>query len=204
MKFYTQTQLLPPSVDVISTAIASLTTLSKAQRRPAFGSIFLLNNIGYLIQYLVVSPRSSAVPALFAKPTIDALGSGFRTAKAAYFESNFSPLIQALADDTKDRGVIGTGKSSTKEKLVKFFDILEEITERHRMVNILQDDIDSREQVADEVLRVIVPSLQRFLQKQRDKSRCQKLLVVPAPWLIHFLLQIHKNVIFYRTYYFVC
>ena len=32
--------------DVISTALTSLTTISKTSRRPAFGAIFLLNNIG--------------------------------------------------------------------------------------------------------------------------------------------------------------
>jgi exocyst complex protein 7 len=157
--------------DVISTILSSLTTLSKANKRPAFGSIFLFNNVGFLLQRLVVAPQTLELPSMLSQATVDLLNSNFRIAKAGYFDSNFSPLLQALTEDPKEtRGVIGTGKSSTKEKLTKFFDLLEEVSERHKMARVLEDGEYGREQIADEVVKLVVLSLQGFMQKHRDKS----------------------------------
>jgi exocyst complex protein 7 len=160
---------------VINTVISALSALSNAQKRPAIGSIFLLNNVAYLVQHLVVAPRSPALSALIPKPAFGLLNSNSRTAKAGYFDSNFSPLLQALTDDPKGGGVMGTGRSSTKDKLTKFYDLLEEVAERHRMARVLEDDVDQREQIEDEVVRLILPSLQRFMQKNKDKSEQTRL-----------------------------
>lgn len=141
--------------------LSTLTTLSRSSRRPAFGSIFLLNNTNYLLGAL--SSRQGVGP-LLPRPTREALQSAFRTAKAGYYDSNFSPLMLALSDD-RDRG-----KSAMKEKLTRFFDLLEEVTERHRMVRVLEDDDEGRETLADEVVKLVVPSLQRFTQKTREKD----------------------------------
>jgi exocyst complex protein 7 len=156
--------------DVIATVTSTLSMLSNAQKRPAFGSIFLLNNVAYLVQRLAVAPQTPALSALLPKPATDLLNSNSRTAKAGYFDSNFSPLLQALTDDPKGGGVMGTGRSSTKDKLTKFYDLLEEVTERHRVAKVLEDDVNQREQIEDEVVRLVLPSLQRFMQKNRDKS----------------------------------
>ncbi|KAJ8517884.1 hypothetical protein ONZ45_g4972 [Pleurotus djamor] len=152
--------------DVITTAVNSLSTLSRAQRRPSMGSIFLLNNISYLRQHIILAPRHEGLLDLLSKPTQDAINSNFRTAKAAYFDSNFSPLMQALTDDPKEKG----GKSVTKEKFTRFFDLLEEVVERHKLGKVLEDDEDGREVIADEVVKLVVPSLQRFTSKHREKE----------------------------------
>lgn len=157
------------SVDVVNTVIGSLLTLSRTNKRPAFGSIFLLNNISYLRSKMLVQPRTD-VPSLLSKPTQDVLNSSFRTAKAGYFDSNFSPLMQTLLED-KDKS-----KSATKEKFTRFFDALEEVAERHRLARVLQDDREGRETIKEEAVKLVVPSLQRFTQrtagKEFSKSEC--------------------------------
>lgn len=150
-------------VDVVNTVIGSLLTLSRTNKRPAFGSIFLLNNVSYLRTKLLTHPRSN-IPALLSKPTTDALTSAFRTAKAGYFDSNFSPLMQTLLED-KDKS-----KSATKEKFTRFFDALEEVAERHRLARVLQDDRESRETIKEEAVKLVVPSLQRFTQRTAGKE----------------------------------
>jgi len=159
-----QTILEHFTYDVVTMIINTLQALSKSNRRPAFGSIFLLNNISYLLTHLLLKPQSPEIPALLSKPAQDILRSNFRTAKAAYFDSNFSPLLQTLADD-KDKS-----KSVTKEKFTRFFDLFDEVAERHQLARVLHDDDEGRETVSDEAVKLVVPSLQRFIQKNMGKD----------------------------------
>lgn len=151
--------------DVVTNAINSLNTISRI-RRSAFGSIFLLNNISYLRHHLLLQPRHPELLSLFSQPTIDAINSNWRTAKAAYFDTNFTPLMQTITDDPKEK----SGKSQAKEKFTRFFDLLEEVVERHRMAKVLDEDREAREAVADEIVMLVVPSLKRFTQKQKEKE----------------------------------
>ena len=145
--------------------MTSLTALSRTQRRPSVGSVFLLNNVAYLHTHLL-NP-DSPIRSLLSRPTQDTLQSSFRMAKAAYFDSNFTPLIQALADD---REKSGGGRAAMKEKFTRFFDLLEETKERHMLIRVLEDDDENRRMLTDEVVRLVVPSLQRFTQKTREKE----------------------------------
>ena len=157
--------------DVVVTLMGSLNALSVAGRRPQMGSIYLLNNISHLRNRLLDAPESS-IDEFLSKPTQDILNSNFRTAKAAYFDSNFSPLIQALADE-KERsgGLVGGGKSAIiKEKWSRFFDSLEEVSERHRVARVLADDPDGRSLLQEEVVRLVIPALLRFTQKNKEKE----------------------------------
>ncbi|KAJ3566509.1 hypothetical protein NP233_g6959 [Leucocoprinus birnbaumii] len=151
--------------DVVTTAINSLNTISRI-RRTAFGSIFLLNNISYLRHHLLLQPKHPDLLSLFSQPAIDAINSNWRTAKAAYFDTNFTPLMQTITDDPKEK----SGKSQAKEKFTRFFDLLEEVVERHRMAKVLDEDREAREAVADEIVMLVVPSLKRFTQKQKEKE----------------------------------
>ncbi|TFK18960.1 exocyst complex component, exo70 subunit [Coprinopsis marcescibilis] len=152
--------------DVVATAITSLTTISRTARRPAYGSIFLLNNVSYLRAFLLDDPRSNSIPKLLSSSAKDLLNSNYRTAKAGYFDANFSPLMQAMTDDPKDR----SGKSAAKEKFTRFFDLFDEVIERHRIGRVMEDDDDGRRAVGDEVIMLVVPSLQRFIQKQKERD----------------------------------
>lgn len=156
--------------DVMNTIIGSLTTLSRTQRRPPFGSVFLLNNISHLVSHLVLRPTNPNTPSLLSKPTSDFLTSSWRTAKAGYFDANFSPLMQTLADDARDKTSGSGWKAAAKEKFTRFYDLLEEVGERHRIAKVLEDDSEERSAVGEEVVRLVVPSLQRFMQKQKEKE----------------------------------
>jgi len=98
--------------------------------------------------------------------TSEALNSAFRTAKAGYFDLNFSPLMQAITDDPKDK----SNKSAGKEKFTRFFDLLDEVVERHKFAQVLEDDPTGRAEIGEEIVMLVVPSFQRFTQKQRDKE----------------------------------
>ncbi|KAG6856157.1 hypothetical protein H0H87_007012 [Tephrocybe sp. NHM501043] len=152
--------------DVIVTAVTSLNALSRTSRRPAIASIFLLNNVSYLRHHLILDPIHPSLPSLLPKSAQDHLNSNFRTAKAAYFDSNYTPLMQALTDDPKEK----INKAATKEKFTRFFDLLEEVMERHKLAKVMEDDEDGRETIGEEVVKLVIPSLQRFSQKHRDKE----------------------------------
>lgn len=158
-------------VDIVNTTVSSLTTLSRSQRRGAFGSIFLLNNISDFYSRLILKPTHPGLTEFVTKPTADALASAFRTAKAGYFDANFSPLMQALSED-REKEKVGSSawKAATKEKFTRFYDLLEELGERHRMARVLEEEEDGRKAIAEEAVKLVVPSLQRFIQKQRDKE----------------------------------
>lgn len=150
------------------TTLSTITTLSRSSRRPAIGAIFLLNNVSHLSAALLApsDPTFAPIDALLAAPAIASLQSAARTAKAGYFDANFSPLVQALGDGPGTGG----GKAATKEKFNKFFELLDEIIERHRGARVLPEDDAGREALAEEAVKLVVPSLQRFIQKQKEKE----------------------------------
>ena len=152
------------------TTLSTLTTLSRSSRRPAIGSVFLLNNVSYFLNALIFSSdETSAIEVLLATPTRNALQSAFRTAKAGYFEANYSPLLQALGDGPGSGG--GSGKAGVKEKFTRFFDLFDDIVERHRTIRVLPDDKQGRDSLADEAAKLTTPMLQRFIEKNKDFSK---------------------------------
>ncbi|TFK32707.1 exocyst complex component exo70 subunit [Crucibulum laeve] len=152
--------------DLVMTVLSSLNTISRTGRRPAFGSIYLLNNVSYLRKNLLLQPKHMILPSLISQPAKDALNSNFRTAKAAYFDSNFTPLMQSITDDPKEK----IKKDAAKEKFTRFYDLLEEVMERHRMAKVLEEDKEEREVVGEEVVMLVVPSIQQFTQKAKGKE----------------------------------
>ena len=114
--------------------------------------------------HILLEPRNKNIMPLLSKPTRDALNSNFRLAKSEYFNSNFMPLLGVLADEPS--GSKSGGKAATKEKFTKFFDLLEEVAERHRIARVLEDDEEGKETVADEVVRLVVPSLRRRIRRR--------------------------------------
>jgi len=116
----------------------------------------------------ILNPTDPDLLTLLSKPTTDLLNSNFRTARAAYFDANFSPLMQALTDDPGGKG--SAGKAATKEKFTRFFDLLDEVSERHRIAKVLEGDKEGRETVSEEVVKLVVPALQKFTQKHKEKE----------------------------------
>ncbi|KAJ7459394.1 Cullin repeat-like-containing domain protein [Mycena galericulata] len=157
--------------DVVTTAINSLTTISRTQKRPAYGSMYLLNNMSYLRHNTILAPAHDALLDFLSKPTQDAVNSNFRTAKAAYFDANFSPLLQMLTDDPgTGKGSSSAAKSAVKEKFTKFYELLDEVLDRHKGSRLLEDDPEARAAIGEDVVKLVVPSLVRFTNKYREKE----------------------------------
>lgn len=150
--------------DIVVTIINTVSLIARTQRRPPFDSFFLLNNIAYLRKN-ILEPRQESLIDYLTKPTQDILNSNFRTAKASYLDANFSPLMQSLSDDPKEKG-----KAATKEKFTRFYDLLEEVLERHRLAKVLEDDAESREAIGNDVIKFLIPSLKAFTQKHKEKE----------------------------------
>ncbi|KAJ7092354.1 Cullin repeat-like-containing domain protein [Mycena belliarum] len=165
--------------DVVTTAISSLTTISRTQRRAAYGAMYLLNNMSYLQRSTVDAPRNDALLGLLSKPTQAALKSAVRTARATYFDTNFSPLLQTLTDDPGAKGA----KAAAKEKFTRFYELLDEVLERHKNARLLEEDPDTRASIGEDVVKLVVPSLVRFTNKYREKEfsknpqKCLSILV---------------------------
>ncbi|CAE6424142.1 unnamed protein product [Rhizoctonia solani] len=138
-------------------------TISRFLKRPALTSIFVLNNISYIRDRVLLAPRTN-VDALLSAPTQDVLNSNYRSSKAAYFDTNFTALLSCLTDDAKDK------KAGIKDKFARFYEALEEIAERHRYARVLADDDEGRDKIQEELVRLVIPALQRFTQKHRDKE----------------------------------
>ncbi|KAF7307897.1 hypothetical protein MKEN_01150400 [Mycena kentingensis (nom. inval.)] len=153
--------------DVVLTAVSSLTTISSTQRRPGPGSIYLLNNIAYLRHNLLNAPAHEELLDLLDRPAQDALNSNFRTAKAAYFDANFYPLLASFTDDATAKGSKST---AVKEKFTRFYDLLEEVLERHKVARILEDDAEEREAIGEDVVKLVVPNLRSFMAKNQSKD----------------------------------
>ena len=52
-------------------------------------------------------------------------------------------LLGVFADEPS--GGKSGGKAATKENFIKFFDLLEEVAERHRIARVLEDDEEGKE-----------------------------------------------------------
>lgn len=148
--------------DVVVTTVATINNLSRLPKRianPPLASTFVLNNISYLRTHIIGSSD------LLSKPTQEVLQSNFRIAKATYFDANFSGVARSLGDQGG-----GSGRSAIKERAVRFYDALEEVIERHRGLGVLEDDEMGRRELADDAVKLVVPSLERFLGKHREKE----------------------------------
>jgi len=55
---------------------------------------------------------------------------------------------------------------------MKYWEVLDEIVERHRFARVMGDDEEARELLADEAVRMVtvIPSLERFVAKNREKD----------------------------------
>ena len=74
--------------------------------------------------------------------------------------------MQAITEDPKDK----SNKAAAKEKFTRFFDLFDELVERHKFAPVLDDDPKGRADISDEIVMLVVPAFQRFAQKQKDKE----------------------------------
>jgi len=53
---------------------------------------------------------------------------------------------------------------------MKYWEVLDEIVERHRYARVMGNDEEARELLADEAVRMVTPPLERFVAKNREKD----------------------------------
>lgn len=53
---------------------------------------------------------------------------------------------------------------------MRFYELLDDVVETHQMARLLPDDPDGRENIVEEVIKLVVPSLRRFIQKNKEKE----------------------------------
>ena len=75
-------------------------------------------------------------------------------------------MLQAITEDPRDK----SNRAAVKEKFTRFFDLLDEVVERHKLVAVLEDDAEARDAMRAEVVLVVIPSFQKYTQKQKDKE----------------------------------
>ncbi|KAF8878668.1 Cullin repeat-like-containing domain protein [Gymnopilus junonius] len=131
---------------------------SRTARRTPFNSTFLLNNIPTSAH--TSSPPPPPPPARTSSPP-----------------DHRTPHILLPHRQSRDKGgAFGVGgggaKAQAKEKFTRFFDVLEEVVERHRFARVLEEEEErrGRGEMGDEIVMLVVPSFARFVQKQKDKE----------------------------------
>ncbi|KAF8318713.1 hypothetical protein DL93DRAFT_2132943 [Clavulina sp. PMI_390] len=154
--------------DMISGLLTTITTMTKTQKRFPLGSIFFINNVSYLRLRLLYS-QDLPVDDLLSAKSQSLLNANLRSAKATYLESNLTALVSCLSEDKAQSG-LGNNKQGTKEKALRFFDCLDELVERHRFAKVLDGDPDAREKLSDDVVQLVIPVLNSFLNKHREKE----------------------------------
>ena len=85
--------------------------------------------------------------------------------------------MQAISEDPRDK----SNRSAAKEKFTRFFDLLDEVIERHKLVTVMEDDAKGRDAMRDEVVTVVIPSFQKFTQKQKDKEFSKSMCLPSSP-----------------------
>jgi exocyst complex protein 7 len=152
--------------------------------------------MSFLRHNTLIAPEHDALLDFLSKPTQDAINSNFRTAKAAYFDANFSPLLQMLTDSPAGNSKSGTARAAVKEKFTKFYELLDEVLERHKGARLLEDDPESRQGIGEDVVKLVVPSLVRFTNKYSEKefSKSEPIRLSTICLVNLFPSQIHKNV----------
>ncbi|KZT33890.1 hypothetical protein SISSUDRAFT_1122622 [Sistotremastrum suecicum HHB10207 ss-3] len=165
----------PPNPGSSTPSLPPSTPLAPSQSTfasPSLSSIFLLNNIHHLRSTLLLSPQSP-IDDLLSPQTQDLLNSSYRTSKAEYLATNFSYLLSFLSDDGK------SGGKGLKEKFTRFFDVLDEVYERHRVARVLPDsggggegeeEREARGDLGDEVVRLVVPQFERFVGRGKERE----------------------------------
>ncbi|KAA1066047.1 hypothetical protein PGT21_019274 [Puccinia graminis f. sp. tritici] len=152
----------------VASAITSVTA------RNGVGAIYMLNNFTYIRRELL----ESAVLDIYGDPLADQLNKRVRTCKVRYLEI-WSPLISALMDAGGEEGKFGLGavksalpgqhagaeRRDVKDRFGRFNEAFEEVIQLHQAANLANNDPDLKDQLRDEIERMIMPTYAKFTQR---------------------------------------
>jgi exocyst complex protein 7 len=142
-------------------------TITSVTARNGVGAIYMLNNFTYIRRELL----ESAVLDIYGDQLAEQLNKRVRTCKVRYLEI-WSPLISALMDAGAEDGKFGLGavksalpgqhagaeRRDVKDRLGRFNDAFEEVMLLHQAANIASNDPDLKDQLRNEIERMIMPT----------------------------------------------
>ncbi|PLW50127.1 hypothetical protein PCASD_01797 [Puccinia coronata f. sp. avenae] len=149
-------------------------TITSVTARNGVGAIYMLNNFTYIRRELL----ESAVLDIYGDQLAEQLNKRVRTCKVRYLEI-WSPLISALMDAGAEDGKFGLGavksalpgqhagaeRRDVKDRLGRFNDAFEEVMLLHQAANIASNDPDLKDQLRNEIERMIMPTYAKFTQR---------------------------------------
>jgi hypothetical protein len=98
--------------------------------------------------------------------------------------------MQVFTENPKDEQ-----SKAVKEKFTRFFTLLDEVVERHRLAKVLEDDPTARQEIEEETVMLVIPSFRLFTQKHKEFSRSVLIWFSGASLMTCLSLrQIHRNV----------
>ncbi|KAG2140747.1 hypothetical protein BD769DRAFT_1637411 [Suillus cothurnatus] len=95
-----------------------------------------------------------------------------KTPKTNSVEVNEKVLIQHFIYERWLEG-------GSEGEVYTFYDLLEEVGERHWLAKVLEEDSEERNAVGEEVVKLAAPSLQQFMQKQKEKEFSKNIKLSP-------------------------
>ncbi|KAJ7661915.1 Cullin repeat-like-containing domain protein [Mycena polygramma] len=125
-------------------------------RRPAHGSMYLLNDNSYLLHHALCAPHTRRCWAYSPKSR------GTRSTRASARVAR--PLLQTLTDDpgSSSKGGGGGAKAAVQDKSTRFSELLGE--------SRLLEDPEAGMAIGEDVVKLVVPSLVRFTDKYWEKE----------------------------------
>lgn len=173
---------LVTSLDTSSRSSASTAPASSSSRKPIVSSIFMLNNLSYMRNNLILSSQSSASDIL-GTTAQDLLNAAYRDAKAHYLDS-WRDLVGLLADTSSSSGgrfgnvvqnVGGGGdKQTVKDSLANFFTRLDELDAVSRQHTLSRKDPQLRERLQADVKNLVVAAFQSYAAKHpKHVEKCE-------------------------------
>jgi exocyst complex protein 7 len=149
-------------------------------RKPV-SSIYMLNNLSYMRNNLILSNQSAAND-IMGSTAEDILNSAYRDAKARYLDA-WRELVGLLAEPTSSGrfGVVGVGgdKQAVKDSLANFFNRLDELEVLSRQHTLSRQDPNLRERLHADVRNLVVPAFQSYMAK-KHAEKCESFRLCEA------------------------
>jgi len=162
--------------DLLSALVSSLESRSRSMRKPV-PSIYMLNNLSYMRNNLILSNQSAAND-IMGSTAEDLLNAAYRDAKSRYLET-WRELTGLLAESTSSSrfgGVVNVGgdKQAVKDSLSNFFNKLDELEGLSRQHTLSRQDPNLRDRLYADVRNLVVPAFTNYMAKHpKHADKCE-------------------------------
>jgi len=165
--------------DLVAALCTQLDFRARSMKRP-ISSIYLLNNLSYIRNNLILSSSSNASDILGVAGESE-LNRAFRDAKQKYLES-WQSLADLLSDSatsgssSRFGSVVGGGdRQASKEGLTNFFSRFEEMEGISRHHQLSKQDPNLRDRLGLDVKNIVMNALNSFQSKHTKLERYMRM-----------------------------